>query len=150
MRHGIAGRHFSRHTGPRIALYKSLVNSLIEHEHIQTTEAKAKEIRSFAEQMITLGKRGDLHARRQALAFLGHTRNVDKVFHHLAPRFTERAGGYTRIIKVGMRKGDAAPLVQIEFLAAPPPATPATGGRRATTVVAPATPPEPAEPAATP
>src|SRR5439155_26625066 len=119
-------------TGPRIALYKSLVNSLIEHEHIQTTEAKAKEIRSVAEQMITLGKRGDLHARRQALAFLGHTRNVDKVFHHLAPRFTERAGGYTRIIKVSMRKGDAAPLVQIEFLAAPPPAPPATGGRRAT------------------
>ena len=128
MRHGVAGRKFSRHTGPRLALYKGLVNALFEHERIQTTEAKAKEVRGFAEQIITLGKRGDLHARRQALAFLGLTRSVDKVFHTLAPRYTERPGGYTRIVKVGMRKGDAAPLVQLELVAAPQ-ATPATSGR---------------------
>ena len=127
MRHRVAGRHLSRHTGPRLALFKGLVNQLFEHERIQTTEAKAKEIRSLAEQMITLGKRGDLHARRQALAFLGHTRTVDKVFHDVAPRYTERAGGYTRIIKVGMRKGDAAPLVQLELVEAGRPLTATPG-----------------------
>jgi large subunit ribosomal protein L17 len=128
MRHGVAGRKFSRHTGPRLALYKGLVNALFEHEQIRTTEAKAKEARGFAEQIITLGKRGDLHARRQAIAFLGHTRTVDKVFHDIAPRYAERAGGYTRIIKVGMRKGDAAPLVQLELVAGSPPLTPAAPG----------------------
>lgn len=133
MRHGIAGRKFSRHTGPRLALYRGLVNALFEHEHLKTTEAKAKEVRGFADQMITLGKRGDLHARRQALAFLGLTSMVDKVFHQLAPRYAERPGGYTRIIKVGMRKGDAAPLVQLELVEGPAavPATPARGGRAA-------------------
>lgn len=129
MRHGIGGRKFSRHTGPRMALYRGLVNALFEHERLKTTEAKAKEVKGFAEQMITLGKRGDLHARRQALAFLGLTSTVDKVFHQLAPRYAQRPGGYTRIIKVGMRKGDAAPLVQLELVDGPAAAaTPARGG----------------------
>lgn len=131
MRHGVAGRKFSRHTGPRLALYRGLVNALFQHEQLKTTEAKAKEVRGFADQMITLGKRGDLHARRQALAFLGLTRTVDKVFHVLAPRYAERPGGYTRIIKVGMRKGDAAPLVQLELVEGAAPvaaASPARGG----------------------
>src|SRR5690242_5988604 len=111
MRHGVAGRKFSRHTGPRLALYRGLVNALFQHERIRTTEAKAKEIRSFTEEMINLGKRGDLHARRQALAFLGLSGVVDKVFHDIAPGYAERSGGNTRIIKIGVRKGDAAPLV---------------------------------------
>jgi len=129
VRHGVAGRKFSRHTGPRLALYRGLVNALFEHERLRTTEAKAKEVRGFADQMITLGKRGDLHARRQALAFLGLSATVDKVFRELAPRYAQRPGGYTRIIRVGMRKGDAAPLVQLELVEGPAaaPATPARG-----------------------
>ncbi|MSQ27567.1 MAG: 50S ribosomal protein L17 [Dehalococcoidia bacterium] len=116
MRHGVDGRQLSRHTGPRMALYRGLVGDLIRHGRIRTTEAKAKETKGMAERIITLGKRGDLHARRQALAFVGHPEVVDKVFHELAPRYAERPGGYTRIIKIGFRKGDAAPLVQLEFV----------------------------------
>ncbi len=116
MRHQMGGRKFSRHTGPRLALYRSLVISLLEHERIQTTEAKAKEIKGMAEHMITLGKSGDLHSRRLALAFMNNTGMVDKVFHILGPRYADRTGGYSRIIKVGTRKGDAAPLVQIELV----------------------------------
>ena len=99
-----------------MALYRGLVADLVRHEKIRTTEAKAKEARGMAEHFITLGKRGDLHARRQALAFVNDTAVVDKVFHVLAPRFAQRPGGYTRIIKIGTRKGDAAPLVQLEFI----------------------------------
>ena len=99
-----------------MALYRGLVADLVRHEKIRTTEAKAKEARGMAEQIITLGKRGDLHARRQALAFVNDTAVVDKVFHVLAPRFAQRPGGYTRIIKIGTRKGDAAPLVQLELV----------------------------------
>ncbi len=130
MRHGVAGRKFNRHTGPRLALYRGLVNALFEHGRVRTTEAKAKEVRGFADQMITLGKRGDLHARRQALAFLGLTGTVDKVFHQLAPLYVDRPGGYTRIVKIGVRKGDAAPLVQLELVGGPGPgpATTAQGG----------------------
>ena len=99
-----------------MALYKGLVGDLIRHEKIRTTEAKAKETRGMAERIITLGKRGDLQARRRALAFITDSALVDKVFHVLAPRYTERPGGYTRITKIGVRKGDAAPLVQLEFV----------------------------------
>lgn len=116
MRHGINGRQLSRHTGPRMALYRGLVSDLIRHGRIRTTEAKAKEARGMAERIITLGKRGDLHARRQALAFIEQPAVIDKVFHDLAPRYADRDGGYTRIIKIGIRKGDAAPLVQLEFV----------------------------------
>ena len=116
MRHGVDGRKLSRHTGPRLALYRNLVADLFRHEKIRTTEAKAKEAQGMAERLLSLGKRGDLHARRQALAFVSQPEVVDKVFHVLAPRYAERPGGYTRIVKLGTRKGDAAPLVQLELL----------------------------------
>lgn len=119
MRHRVAGRRFGRPTAHRLALYRNLVTSLLRHERLVTTEAKAKEIRGFAERMITLGKRGDLHARRQALAFLYDKTLVDKVFHEIAPRFKERSGGYTRLVNLGQRKGDAARVAQIELM--PPP-----------------------------
>ncbi|MCX6021053.1 MAG: 50S ribosomal protein L17 [Chloroflexi bacterium] len=116
MRHGVGGRHFNRPTGHRLMMYRTLVTDLLRHGHIKTTEPKAKEIRSMAEQMITLGKRGDLHARRQALAFITDETVVHKVFAEIAPRFAARQGGYTRIIKLGPRLGDAAPMAQIELL----------------------------------
>ena len=99
-----------------MALYRGLVADLLRHEKIHTTEAKAKEARGMAERMITLGKRGDLHARRQAIAFLRQTEIVDKVFGALTERYAQRPGGYTRIIKIGARRGDAAPIVQLELV----------------------------------
>jgi len=93
-----------------------MVTSLLEHERIQTTDAKAKELRGVAERMITLGKRGDLHARRQALSVIRSKDVTAKVFDELAERFRERPGGYTRVIKVGNRVGDAAPVSIIELL----------------------------------
>jgi large subunit ribosomal protein L17 len=119
MRHKVAGRRLDRPTAQRLALYRNLVTSLLRHERLVTTEAKAKEIRGFAERVITLGKRGDLHARRQALAFLYDKNLVDKVFHELAPRYKDRPGGYVRLAHLGQRKGDAAPVAQIELLPAP-------------------------------
>lgn len=120
MRHRVSGRHLGRSTPQRLALYRSLVTSLLHHERIVTTEGKAKEIRGFAERIITLGKRGDLHARRQVLSILYDKTLVDKVFHDLAPRYRERNGGYTRLLRLGPRQGDAASMLQIELL--PPPA----------------------------
>lgn len=117
---------FGRNTGQRKALLKNLVTSFLETERIETTEAKAKEVRSLAEKMITLGKRGDLHARRQALAFLTKESVVSKVFGDLAPRSANRPGGYTRIIKTRQRIGDAAPMVLLELVdVAVAPAAPA-------------------------
>lgn len=116
MRHAVAGRKFSRPTGHRLALYRNLVTELMRHERITTTEAKAKEIRSLAEKLITLGKRGDLHARRQALAQLYDPQMVDKLFHVIAPRYADRPGGYTRIIKLEPRQGDAAPMAQLSLV----------------------------------
>ena len=116
MAHRIDGRKLSRKQGPRIALYKNLTVSVLRYERIQTTEAKAKEARQLAEQMITKAKTGGLHSRRQILAKLYDPKVVDKLFDTLAPRFQERPGGYTRIIKIGPRKGDAAPMVQLELV----------------------------------
>ncbi len=116
MRHRVAGRKLSRPTDHRLALYRNLVTDLIRYEKIVTTEAKAKEIRGMAEKLITLGKRGDLHARRLALARVYDPRLVDKLFHVIAPRYAERPGGYTRVIKLGPRQGDAAPLAQIQLV----------------------------------
>lgn len=116
MRHGISGTKLSRHTGHRMSLYRNLVADLLRHEKIKTTEAKAKEAQGMAEHIITLGKRGDLHARRLAIAFVRQTEIVDKVFDVLSPRYATRPGGYTRIIKIGPRVGDAAPMVQIELV----------------------------------
>jgi len=116
MRHKVAGRKLSRPTGHRMALYRNLVTDLLRYEKITTTEAKAKEARSMAEKVITLGKEGTLHARRQALAFVLDTKVVDKVFDELARRYAERAGGYTRISKLGPRLGDAAPQARLELV----------------------------------
>jgi len=116
MRHRVGGRQLSRPTDHRMALYRNQVADLVRHGHIRTTEAKAKETRVFAEKMITLGKEGSLHARRQALAFLRDTSVVDKLFHDLAPRFAERPGGYTRLAHLGNRYGDGAPVVEVSLV----------------------------------
>ena len=116
MRHKIAGRKLSRSTSHRRALYRNLVTALLNHEKIITTEAKAKETRGLAEKMITLGKKGGLHAYRQALSFIVDKKVVEKVFSELAPRYAERPGGYTRIVKIGPRLGDGAPLVQLQLV----------------------------------
>ena len=116
MRHREKGRQLGRNTKHRRALYRSLVTSLLEHERIETTEAKAKEVRGFTDRMITLGKEGDLSARRRALSFLRSKAVVSKLFSDVAGRFRERHGGYTRIIKTRRRIGDAAEMVAIELV----------------------------------
>ena len=116
MRHNKAGRRLGRTTSHRIAMFRNMVTSLLNHERVVTTDAKAKEIRSVAEKMITLGKRGDLHAMRQAAAYIREKSVVTKLFSTIAPRYKDRQGGYTRIIKLGQRLGDAAPLSLIELV----------------------------------
>ena len=116
MRHRIAGRKLSRPTAHRWAMYRNLVADLVKYEKIVTTEAKAKEIRGLAEKMITLGKEGSLASRRRALAFVTDEKIVDKIFSELAPRYMERPGGYTRIVKLGRRVGDGAQLAQVEMV----------------------------------
>ncbi|MCC7427989.1 MAG: 50S ribosomal protein L17 [Alphaproteobacteria bacterium] len=116
MRHGIAGRKLNRTTGQRDALFRSLACALIKHEQITTTLPKAKELRPLAEKLVTLGKRGGLHARRQAFAQLRDDRVVAKLFGTLAERYKARPGGYIRVLQAGMRYGDAAPMAVIEFV----------------------------------
>ena len=116
MRHRIAGRSLSRPTGHRMAMCYNLTTDLLRYEKITTTHAKAKEVRSIAEKVITLGKAGSLHARRQALAIIRDKKVVDKVFGELATRYAGRNGGYTRTLKLGPRVGDAAPIAQIELV----------------------------------
>jgi len=116
MRHKVAGRKLGRSTAHRKAMYRNLVTDLLGYEKIITTEAKAKEVRGLAEKMITLGKRGELHARRQALSFIMDKKVTDKVFDELASRYAERPGGYTRITKLGPRLGDGAAMVQLELV----------------------------------
>ena len=116
MRHKVAGRKLGRSSAHRKALYRNLVTDLLNYEKIITTEPKAKEIRSMAEKMITLGKVGGLNSRRQALSFILDKKIADKVFNELAPRYAERPGGYTRLIKLGPRLGDGAPMVRIELV----------------------------------
>ncbi len=116
MRHGKAGRRLGRKTSHREAMFRNLVTSFLNHEKITTTDAKAKEIRSVAEKMITLGKRGDLHALRQAASYIREKSVVTKLFSTIAPRYKDRPGGYTRIIKLGVRQGDAAPVSIIELV----------------------------------
>ena len=115
MRHLKAGRKLNRTSAHRKALFRNLVTSLIEHEQVRTTDAKAKELRSIADHMITLGKRGTLHARRQAASYIRSGEVVKKLFDEVAGRFRERAGGYTRVVKLGHRHGDAAPMSVIEL-----------------------------------
>jgi large subunit ribosomal protein L17 len=116
MRHGNAGKKLGRDASHRKALYSNLTGALITHGRIETTEAKAKAVRPLAEKMITLGKRGDLHARRQAMAELRSNDVVHHLFSDVAPRFAERNGGYTRIVKLGPRQGDAAAMALLEFV----------------------------------
>ncbi len=119
MRHGCAGRQFGRDTSHRKALLRMLVTALLKNEKIETTVAKAKEMRPLAEKMITLGKRGDLHARRQALSFIHDETVVSGLFTQIAPRFASRNGGYTRIVMTRTRPGDAAPMAVIELVERP-------------------------------
>lgn len=116
MRHGFAGRRFSRSSSHRKAMFANLAVSLIEHEQIVTTLPKAKDLRPIVEKLVTLGKRGDLHARRQVIAQIGNEGVVKRLFDTIAPRYATRNGGYLRIMKAGFRKGDNAPLAVIEFV----------------------------------
>lgn len=116
MRHGKAGRRLGRKTSHREAMFRNMVTSLLDHGKITTTDAKAKEIRVVAERMITLGKRGDLHSMRLAASVIREKSVVSKLFSTIAPRYKERSGGYTRIIKLGIRQGDAAPVSLIELV----------------------------------
>jgi large subunit ribosomal protein L17 len=116
VRHRKKGRQLGRQTKHRWALFRSLVTSLLEHERIETTEAKAKEIRGFTDRMITLGKEGTLPARRRALAFIRSKDVVSKLFSDVAGRFKDRQGGYTRMVKTRRRIGDGAEMVAIELV----------------------------------
>jgi len=116
MRHGVSGRRFNRPTNQRLAMYRNLVTDLLKYEKITTTEPKAKEIRIFVERMITLGKKGNLEARRRALAFIYSEDVVNKVFSEIAPRYAGRNGGYTRVTKLGIRVGDGAPMAKLELV----------------------------------
>ncbi len=116
MRHKVDGRLFSRTTNQRKALLKGLVNSLLRDERIETTVAKAKEVRRIAEKMVTLGIRGDLHAKRLAFSYLSNKNSVSKLFNEIAPRFSGRNGGYLRIIQTRNRVNDSAPMAVIEFI----------------------------------
>jgi large subunit ribosomal protein L17 len=116
MRHRRAGRKLGRDSAHRKALYSNLAGALIEHGRIKTTEAKAKEVRPIIEQMITLGKRGDVAAHRQAVAFLRSKSVAHMLFSEVAPRFADRPGGYTRVVKLGPRQGDSAPMAYLELV----------------------------------
>jgi large subunit ribosomal protein L17 len=116
VRHARAGKKLGRDSAHRKALYSNLAGALIEHGRIKTTVTKAKAVKPLAEQMITLGRRGDLHARRQATAFLRSRDVVHHLFAEVAPRFKDRPGGYTRIVKIGPRPGDAAEMAYLELV----------------------------------
>src|SRR3954453_12080896 len=119
MRHQRTGKKLGRDSAHRKALYANLTGALIEHGRIKTTVTKAKAVKPIAEQMITLGRRGDIHARRQAVAFLRSKDVVHKLFTEVGPRFAERPGGYLRIVKIGPRYGDAADMVYLELVDTP-------------------------------
>ena len=116
MRHGVSGRKLGVTSTHRVAMLRSMATSLIKHEQITTTLPKAKELRPYVERIITLGKRGDLHARRQAHAQIRDEKVVDKLFTTIAERYKARAGGYTRVLKAGVRYGDAADMAVIELV----------------------------------
>ena len=116
MRHGVAGRKLGVTSSHRVAMLRSMATSLLKHEQISTTLPKAKELRPYVERIITLGKRGDLHARRQAYAQIRDEKVVDKLFTTIAERYKARAGGYTRVLKAGVRYGDAADMAVIELV----------------------------------
>ena len=128
MRHRVKGRHLGRTAEHRRALFRNLAAALFEHGRIRTTDAKAREVRPLAEKMITLAKRGDLHARRQAARVVGKSPALERLFGPIAERFAERPGGYTRVIKAGRRLGDGAPIAYLELVdEAPRPARAGAG-----------------------
>lgn len=141
MRHRKKGRQLGRQTKHRSALFRNMVTSLIDHERIETTEAKAKEVRGFTDRMITLGKEGTLAARRRALAFLRSKDVVSKLFSDVAGRFADRSGGYTRMIKTRRRIGDGAEMVALELVTMV--AKPLSKKASVPSVTAPAPPSEP-------
>ncbi|MAL39954.1 MAG: 50S ribosomal protein L17 [Thalassospira sp.] len=116
MRHGMQGRKHNRTSSHRKAMFANMAVSLLTHEQIKTTLPKAKDLRPYVEKLITLGKRGDLHARRQAISILRDDKVVAKLFGEIADRYKERSGGYTRVLKAGFRYGDAAPVAVIELV----------------------------------
>jgi large subunit ribosomal protein L17 len=116
MRHRVAGRKLGRKTAHRLMMFRNMVTSFLDKERIRTTLPRAKEVRPIAERMITLGKRESLHARRQALSYIKDPQVVSKLFETLAPRFAERKGGYTRIIRLGFRDGDGAQMALLELI----------------------------------
>ncbi len=116
MRHGMSGRKLNRTSTARKALFANLTVALLKHEQIKTTLPKAKDLRPVAEKLISLGKRGDLHARRQAIAYLRDEKIVGKLFSTIAERYKTRNGGYTRVLKAGFRHGDCAPMAIIELV----------------------------------
>ena len=116
MRHRISGRKLNRTASHRKAMFANMATSLIEHEQIVTTLPKAKELRSIADKLITLGKRGDLHSRRLAFARIRDSAQVKKLFDEIGPRYADRNGGYTRVLKAGFRKGDNAPMAVVELV----------------------------------
>ncbi|KRT63195.1 MAG: putative 50S ribosomal protein L17, large subunit ribosomal protein L17 [Chloroflexi bacterium CSP1-4] len=117
MAHKIDGRKLGRKTGPRLALFKSLTVAVLRYEQVKTTEARAKEIRGRVERMITLAKDGSLSARRRVVAEMpDEPLVIDKLFKEIAPKYADRTSGYTRIVRIGQRNGDAAPIVQIELV----------------------------------
>ncbi len=117
MAHKIDGRKLGRKTGPRLALFKSLTVAVLRYEQVKTTEARAKEIRGRVERMITLAKEGSLSARRRVVAEMpDEPLVIDKLFKEIAPKYADRTSGYTLIVRIGQRNGDAAPIVQIELV----------------------------------
>ena len=116
MRHAVAGRKLGRPTSHRLAMYRNLVTDVLRYEKVKTTEAKAKEVQALVEKMITWGKDGSLHARREALSFVYDPKVVEKLFDVLAKRYADRKGGYTRVVRLGVRLGDAAPTAVIELV----------------------------------
>ena len=116
MRHRLSGRRLGRGPSHQKAMFRSLASSLIIHEHLETTDARAKELRRVADRLVTLGKKGTLHARRQAYKFLNDHQLVQKLFDEIAPRFSERQGGYTRLIKSRIRFVDQAPMTFVRFV----------------------------------
>ena len=116
MRHGMNGRKLNRTSSHRKAMFANMAVALIKHEQIETTLPKAKDLRPIVERLVTLGKRGGLHARRQVLSYLGDRAQTEKLFATLGPRYASRKGGYLRVLKAGLRYGDAAPMAIIEFV----------------------------------
>lgn len=138
MRHGVSGRKLGRNSGHRRSLFANLATALIKHEQIKTTLPKAKDLRPYVEKLITLGKRGDQHARRQVYARLRNAAATDKLFGPLAERYKARKGGYTRVLKAGNRYGDMAPMGVIELVDRDPEAKGKDSGPTSETATAPA------------